>query len=166
MIPLARIVKPHALAGEVSVHVFTDFPERMAGTEVTLDGPGEARAIRVETVRGLTGSRAILKLEGVTDRDGAEKLRDSTLSVSRERIPDLPEGEFYDFQIVGLRVVTSDGRDLGRITEILRTGANDVYLTDRVLVPAVDRFVRGIDLERGEMVVEGLDELLGKDDQP
>ena len=163
--PLARIAKPHGLTGEVSVQVFTDFPERMAGSEVFVDGPGGDRLIRVETVRGLTGSRAILKLEGVADRDQAEKLRDSVLNVSRDRIPELPEGQYYDFQIVGLRVVTADGRDLGRITEVLRTGANDVYLTDQVLVPAVDRFIRSIDLERGAMVVEGLDELLGKDDK-
>lgn len=157
---VARIAKPHGLAGEVSVELFTDFPERLEGGELFLSGEGDRRRVRVETVRGLTGSRAILRLAGIEGLDQARKLRGYVLSVAREQIPPLPEGQYYDFQIVGLRVVTTDGRELGEVTEVLRTGANDVYLTDRVPVPAVGRFIKGIDLQRGEILVEGLDELL------
>ncbi|HUS80700.1 MAG TPA: ribosome maturation factor RimM, partial [Armatimonadota bacterium] len=99
--------------------------------------------------------------EGVDDRDQAERLRGGELAVDRGSVPPLPEGEYYDFQIVGLRVVTTDGRDLGEVLEVLRVGGgSDLYVTDEISVPAVDRFVREISLERGEIVVEGLDELM------
>jgi len=158
------VVKPHGLEGELRLELFTDFPDRLQGREVMLSGPGGARTVRVLGLRGLTGSRAIARLEGIGGLEEARALQGSLLSVCREQIPDLPEGEYYEFQIVGLRVVTTDGRDLGRVTEVLRTGANDVYLTERLPVPAVDRFIRSIDLERGEIVVEGVDELLGEDE--
>ena len=82
------------------------------------------------------------------------------LQVAREELPPPPDGAFYEFQIVGLRVVTAAGADLGRVQHILRTGANDVYETERALIPAIASVVRAIDLERGEMVVEDLDGLL------
>ena len=72
----------------------------------------------------------------------------------------LEKGQYYLFQIQGLEVRTADGEHLGRVVDILVTGANDVYLTDRVPIPAVDRFIRSIDLAAGRMVVEGIDELL------
>ncbi|MCD6361440.1 MAG: 16S rRNA processing protein RimM [Armatimonadetes bacterium] len=159
-IPVARILKAHGLRGEVSVELYTDFPERMTGRGVQLELAGDRRRAVVLQIRGVSGSRAILELEGVTDRESARHLQGALLTVRRDQVPPLPEGEYYDFQIVGLRVFTTDGRDLGVVTEILRTGANDVYLTDRVPIPAVDRFIRSIDLAAGRMVVEGIDELL------
>ena len=156
-IAIAAIVKPHGLDGAVTVEVFTDSPEQMTSLDgIVLDG----RAVKVRSVRGITGSRALLNLAGVNSREEAEKLRGKVLRVAQENVAPLPEGAFYDFQIVGLTVVTEDGRALGRITEILRTGANDVYLTDQIAVPAVDRFIREVSLERGEMVVQDLDELM------
>ncbi len=156
-VALAAIIKPHGLDGEVTVELFTDSPEEMS----SLDGISLAgRAVRVMSVRGVTGSRGLLKLEGVNSREEAGKLRGKMLRVARESVASLPEGEFYDFQIIGLAVVTEDRQNLGRITEILRTGANDVYLTDQIAVPAVDRFIREVSLERGEMVVRDLDELM------
>ncbi len=157
---MARIAKAHALGGEVTVDLYTDFPERLPGRELLLSGCGQLRQVRVEALRGLSGQRAIIKLAGVDAREQAEELRGCLLSVRREDIPDLPAGEYYDFQIVGLRVVTSDGRDLGEVVEVLHTGANEVYLTEQVAVPAVAQFVKHIDLDQGQIVVEGLDELL------
>ncbi|MGC9318556.1 MAG: ribosome maturation factor RimM [Armatimonadota bacterium] len=155
------MVKPHGLDGEVWVDLNTDFPERLPEwSELQLVGSGGIRAARVEYIRGITGGRCIVKLEGVEDRDQAEALRAATLRVQRDAVPPPPDGEFYDFQILGLRVVTADGRDLGRVRDILRTGANDVYETDRALIPAVDTFIKAIDLERGEMVVQEVDDLL------
>lgn len=156
-VALAVIVKPHGLDGEVKVELFTDSPEQMSQLDgLLLDG----RAVHVQSVRGITGSRALLKLDGIDSREQADKLRGKMLGIAQKNVAPLPEGAFYDFQIIGLTVVTGDGQDLGRITEILRTGANDVYLTDQIAVPAVDRFIRNISLERGEMVVQDLDELM------
>ena len=156
-VAIAAIVKSHGLRGEVTVELFTDSPEQISDLDGLLLG---GRTVQVLSVRGIAGSRAILKLDGVDSREQAEKLRGEMLRVPRKSVAPLPEGAFYDFQIIGLAVVTEDGQDLGRISEILRTGANDVYLTDQIAVPAVDRFIREISLERGEMVVRDLDELM------
>ncbi len=161
LVTLAVIAKPHGLSGEVTVELFTDFPERIAENDgLQLTTRAGSRPVRVLSVRGLFGSRGILKLEGIDDRDQAGLLRGGLIAVKRDAIPPLAEGEFYDFQIVGMRVLTEDGRDLGKVSEILRTGANDIYMTDRVPIPAVDRFISEISVERGEIIVRDIDELL------
>lgn len=158
---LATVVKPHGLGGEVWVDLHTDFPERlMQWTELALVTRGGARTVRIEDLRGLTGGRAIVKLSGIGDRDAAEAIREARLEVEEAELPPPPEGEFYEFQIIGLRVVTTGGRDLGCVEQILRTGANDVYETDRALIPAIADVVHQIDLERGEIVVADIDGLL------
>lgn len=161
-VELAWIVKPHGLDGEVRADLNTDFPERLPQwPALELAQEGDVREVRVDSVRGITGGRAIVKVAGVEDRDAAEQLRGATLRVRRDDIPPPPDGEFYDFQIMGLRVVTTDGRDLGRVRDIIRTGANDVFETDEAMIPAVDTFVREISLERGEIVVNEVEGLLG-----
>lgn len=158
---LAWVVKPHGLYGGVWVDLNTDFPERLPEwPHLELVDRGGAREVRVEYVHGITGGRCIVKFENVEDRDQAEALRGATLRGPRDEVPPLPEGEYYDFQIIGLRVVTTEGRDLGRVREILRTGANDIFETDEALIPAVDEFICEIDLERGEIVVEEVPGLL------
>ncbi len=161
VVDLGIVVKPHGLKGEVWLDLGTDAPERLPELRgLSLRGPGGARPASVQYVRGLTGGRAIVKLAGINDRDAAESIRDHVLQVARATLPPPPDGAFYEFQLVGLRVVTVAGADLGRVQQILRTGANDVYETERALVPAIASVVREIDLERGEMVVEDIDGLL------
>jgi 16S rRNA processing protein RimM len=70
----------------------------------------------------------------------------------------LPEGEYYHHQLIGLKVVSEQGKVLGKVTEILATGANDVYVVraeigPEILIPAADEFVRAVDLEHGELQV-------------
>lgn len=155
------MVKPHGLRGEVWLELSTDFPERlMRQASVELAGPHSARPVRIQGVRSIAGQRAIVKLLGVDDRSAAEAIRGHVLRVERTAVPPPPDGAYYGFQIVGLRVVSTTGRDLGRVREILRTGANDVYETDRALIPAIADVVREIDLERGEILVEDVEGLL------
>lgn len=159
--PVARILKPHGLDGKVVVELCTDAPERLteAGS-VTLSAPGQVGELKVESVRRTTGERALMKFRGVDDRDEAERLRGRLVQVDRHSIPAPPEGAYYDFQIVGLRVVTTAGKQLGQVVEIVRTGANDIYATEDALIPALDNVIVEIDLERGEMVIEEIEGLL------
>jgi 16S rRNA processing protein RimM len=71
----------------------------------------------------------------------------------------LPAGQYLVHDLIGLPVVTVAGRDLGRIIDVQRTGANDVYVTERALIPATKAAVREIDLEGGRVVVEDLEGL-------
>jgi len=162
-IAVAQIIKPHGLQGEVAVELHTDFPEHMVsvGSVVVSDARHDrTRRLRVQSVRPTVGTRALVKFEGVDDVDQARELRGGTVLLHKEDVPPPPEGAYYDFQIVGLQVITTGGKDLGRVVEIIRTGANDVFATERVLIPAVDHVVKSIDLERGEMLIEELEGLL------
>ncbi len=162
---LAAVVKPHGLRGEVWVDLNTDFPERLPEwPALEIVGNGEPGRAKVEYVKGIVGGRCIVKLKGVDDRDQAEAIRNQILRIARSEIPPPPEGAYYDFQIVGLRVVTTDGRDLGRIVQIMRTGANDIYETETgILIPAVEDVVREIDLDEGRVIIEAVEGLLDED---
>lgn len=162
-VPVAEIVKAHGLRGEVAVELHTDSPEHMIAVDSVVVSDSrhkQTRRLRVESVRPTVGTRALVKFEGVDDVDQARELRGCTVLLHKDDVPPPPEGAYYDFQIVGLRVVTTDDRELGRVVEVIRTGANDVYVTEEALIPAVDHVVKSIDLERGEMLIEEVEGLL------
>lgn len=100
----------------------------------------------------------VLKLAGIETRSQAEALRGAPLAVRREQAVALPPETYFWYQIIGLEVVDLDGRQLGRVAEVLRTGSNDVYVVrsgDReLLLPAIRDVVRAIDLDQGRMTVE------------
>ncbi len=106
----------------------------------------------------------ILKLGGIEDRDAAAKLRRSSVWMPSEKMQKLPEGEYYWREIIGLQVVTEEGRILGRIESVFPTGSNDVYVCrgaeKEILLPAIGEVVRKIDTDRGVMVVRLLKGLM------
>jgi 16S rRNA processing protein RimM len=111
---------------------------------------------RLSTHRGRP--EVILKLGEVTDRDAAEGLRGLLVQVPESEAWKLPRGRFYWHQILGLRVVTTAGDEIGTVAEILETGANDVYVVrgdgGERLIPAITQVVKWINPARGEMLVE------------
>lgn len=167
-VTVGRVTAPQGIRGEVRVWPETDFPERFAERrDLYLEGP-EPRWLRVEGVRFHKGF-VLVKFAGCDDRDAAGALRGYRVQVPREALPPLPPGEFYHFQIVGLEVVTTDGRVLGRLVEILSTGANDVFVVrseaagaeaGEWLIPATREAVAEIDPAGGRLVVVPLPGLL------
>jgi 16S rRNA processing protein RimM len=140
--------------GELKVDPLTDFPERFRrGATVWLEG----RAYKIRLSRQLPPS-LLLQLEGIDTREAAAALGGRLLEVPEEQLAELEAGEYYRFEIVGLDVVDSDGAQLGRVEEVLETGANDVYVVRNdegdLLLPAIDTVVKEIDVEGGRMVVE------------
>jgi len=100
----------------------------------------------------------LTKFVGVDDRDAAEGLRNCELVIDPQSAPQLPEGEYYHFQLEGLEVI-ENGINLGRIKEILSYSANDIYVVSRedgadILIPALKDIVKNIDLAGGTMTVE------------
>ncbi len=158
MIAIGRITKPHGIRGWLKVIPLTDFPERFQDLEeVYLDLPEGPKISTVEAVNMQQGY-LLLKLEEIDDRNGAEELRDRLLKVTEEELVELPEGHYYLHQLLGLKVFTLQGEDLGRLEEIIRTGSNDVYrlLDERgreLLIPATREVVKAIDLEEREIRV-------------
>jgi 16S rRNA processing protein RimM len=148
--------------GELKCRVITDFPsERFKPGTRLLIGPDEAR-LRSARVRG---NIVYLRFHGIDDRNAAEALRGQDVLVARKDAVRLPEGQFFWDQVIGLRVEDTTGRLLGAVTDILETGANDVYVVKapgqrEILVPAIKDVVQLIDPEAGRMVIDPLPGLL------
>ncbi len=152
---VGRVLAPWGRRGEVRVEILTDFPERFSQLEEVLVGD-ERVPYRLEAAR-LQRGYAILKLFGVDATEEAEALRGALLYIPVSEAMPLEAGQYYQYQILGLDVWTVAGRHLGRVSEILETGANDVYVVRQdgreVLIPAVADVVQEVDLERQRLVV-------------
>jgi 16S rRNA processing protein RimM len=153
------VLAPHGIRGELKCAVLTDYPRRFASTERVFLGP-QHQPFTVQRGR-LQGRFALLKLEGLDSRDAADRWRNAIVQVPEtERVP-LPRGHYFWEQIIGLEVRDEDGARLGRVRDILQTGANDVYVVDtdggELLVPAIKDVVRRIDPAKGELVVRLLE---------
>ncbi len=105
----------------------------------------------------------ILKLSGLETAAEVRAYQGQEITVPTASAPSLPPGEFYHYQLLNLRVVTEEGEELGRVAEIIETGSNDVYLvrgdSGEVLLPALSRVIRAVDLEAGTMTVRLMDGL-------
>ena len=154
LIVVGRVVAPWGVKGEVKVEVMTDFPDRFSpGEEVHIDGC----PMRIENSRWHKG-RVTLKLDTVDSVEAAEKLRGRWLEIPSSKLRPLPQDQYYQFQLIGLEVWTTEGQHLGRIADILPTGSNDVYLVQgelgELLIPAIEDVVKSVELEKGRIVVE------------
>ena len=156
-VEIAFVLAPSGEDGSIVVDVLSEDPSRMAEVEEVYVKPrrGEGWLARVEQVSGPSRKGTVtVKLEGVYTRQAAERLRGAVLCIRAEESPPLPEGEYYLHQIIGLKVVTTDGRVLGEVEEVIRTGANDVYVAGEYMIPAISQVVREIDLAGKRIVVE------------
>ncbi|MFE9678745.1 ribosome maturation factor RimM [Streptomyces sp. NPDC006259] len=157
---VARIGRAHGIKGEVTVEVRTDEPElRLAPGAVLATDPAAKGPLTIETGRVHSG-RLLLRFQGVTDRTGAEALRNILLiaEVDPEELPE-EEDEYYDHQLMDLDVVTKDGAEVGRITEISHLPSQDLFIVERadgseVMIPFVEAIVVEIDLEEQRMVID------------
>lgn len=158
-VSLGRIVAPHGLRGEVRVALESDFPARLPGRAVIVADVSDDKApgwpTQVEAARPGRGGLWLLRLRGVESREAAEAIRGKALWVEAESLLPLPEGRWYVHEIVGLRAFDEDGRELGRVAEVIQTPANDVYVVrgpqGEVLVPAVRSVVLRVEPAAGRM---------------
>lgn len=159
--PLGRVAKTHGLNGEVSVIMTVDLPvERLPGIEVWFVPPPAAfRTARITSVRpGPKGP--LFAFDAVRDLTAASALRGVTVLA---KIADLPEVEEEE-DPVGLEVVDGERGSIGHVTEVIVTGANDVWVVDgplgEVLIPVIDDVIRDVDLEAGVVRVSLLPGLI------
>jgi 16S rRNA processing protein RimM len=161
---VGRVARVHGLRGEVAVELRTDEPERRFAVGVRMlaespppGRPGDAARTATLTVAGTRWhqQRLLVTFEEVTDPAAAETLRGVLLvaDVDPDERPDDAE-EFYDHQIVGLRVGTTDGDDVGDVAAVVHTGAQDLLVVRRddggeALVPFVAALVPRVDLDAG-----------------
>lgn len=168
---LGEILRPHGIGGELRMRILTDYPERLPALKtVYLGRDPESPDVQPYLLRGVRFHQhyALLRLNGITDRDQADRLRECLVMVAIEDAVPLETGEVYLFQLIGLTVQTEDGRSLGKIIEVLETGANDVYIVSspqhgEVLIPATGDTILKTDIENGCVVVKLPEGLLPED---
>jgi 16S rRNA processing protein RimM len=162
-IVIGQITKPHGIRGELRVKPHTDEPQRFTWLEQVYVGKTNPQPMAVEKAR-VHQRMVLLKLTAVTDRTQADALRGAWLQVPVEEAIPLAEGEYYLFQLEGLTVVTVDGESLGRLTSVIETGANHVFVVQGdkgdLLLPDIADVVEDIDFENGRMTVKLLPGLI------
>ena len=140
--------------------VMSDVPNRFDEGQVLFV---QARQLTIVSSQPFRAGQVILSFAGVNSPGEAQGLVGQYLTIPPSESPQLPDGEYFHFQLLGLRVETTEGELLGKITEILETGSNDVYVvkgeTGEVLVPALTGVITDVRVDEGVMLVslpEGL----------
>ena len=159
-----RVTKPHGVQGEVRVELMTDLPERFKWLKTVYVGERNPRPVAVESVR-FHQEFVLLKLAGYPTRTEAEALRNELLQVPEEEAIPLEEGEYFLHQLLGLEVQTEDGQSLGRLTDVLETGANNVFVVSGAdgehLIPDIPDVVQAVDVAGGRIIIRPLPGLFG-----
>jgi 16S rRNA processing protein RimM len=148
---IGRLRSAHGIRGEITLEPWTDFPERIKKGSHLFLGDGHQEVI-VTAVRG-KNKLLILSLQGYDVRESVNVLRNNVVYTQTSNLPALPKGQYYHHQLVGLRAVDVNGSDIGTISEILKTSANDVLVIDdhgrELLVPMIKEVVLSVDLPAG-----------------
>lgn len=159
-ITIGTILAPWGKEGKLKVAVATDFPQRFAPQSKLYANRQPATIGSIEWHKG----KAIIKLDGVSSLEDAKKLTGLPLEVHHSQLQQLPEGQYYHFQLTGLEVWTTQGELLGNITNILTAPSNDNYVVSGVngdiLIPAIEDVIKSIDLDEGRVVIEPMEGLL------
>lgn len=159
------ISSTHGLKGEVKVFPTTDDPKRFRKLKkVILDTGKEQIPLNVTGVKFFK-NQVILKFREFDDINEIEKYKNCDLLVTREQAVPLEENENFIVDLIGLQVVTDENKVLGTLTDVLQTGANDVYVVEtedkkEILLPAIPSCILDVDLEEEVMTVHVLEGLL------
>ena len=149
-VAVGKLRRPHGVHGEIIMDVYTDFPERLRAGMLLY--AGDAHQELSLTNRRWHQDSLLLTFEGYTTPESVGVLRNQELYIPTADLPSLPDGDYYHHQVIGLDVVNETGRLLGKVTEILETGANDVLVVRseagrEILLPMIEAVVREISLQ-------------------
>ena len=161
MIYVLQIVNTHGIRGEVKALHYTDGESFFKKVKTVYKK--DNTPVKILSWRFQKGS-VLLKLEGVDDVDTAEKMKFTQLYVKEEDLPKLPDGEYYFFELIGLKAILPDGIELGEVTNVIENNAaNLLEITkndgEKVLVPNIPVFVSKVCVKDGEIhltPIEGL----------
>ena len=165
---VGKIVNTHGILGEVRVISSTDFPEERyaIGSELGLFMPGESKP-KYLTIASHRKHKNfdLLTFDNHPYVQDVEKYRDGILKVSEDKLGELEDGVFYYHEIMGCTVVALDGQEIGKVTDILETGANDVWTVTPEkgklqYIPYIDDVVKEIDIDNKKIVIDPIEGLL------
>jgi 16S rRNA processing protein RimM len=159
---ITRIAKARGIGGEVACDIETDFPERfqaLEGQPVTLVMPNGLRLVLNLEHHWFHQKRVILKFSGIDTMTEAERLAGGRLVIPQAAALDLEADEFYEYDLIGLEVVTVAGQRVGRVVRLMRTGGTDLLSIDGetkrdILIPFVEDICKEVDLINRRITVD------------
>lgn len=159
--------RPHGVRGEIIMDLHTDFPDRIKPGRNVLIGE-KHQPLTLDTVRQ-HNQGLLVSLHGVDTPEDAGRYRNQWVYVKASEVPPLPEGKHYQYELIDLDVVDDNGNPLGKLVEILETGANDVYIVrnesgKEILLPAIPSVILNVDMDQRTMKVHLLDGLIENKD--
>lgn len=155
--------RPHGVGGEMIMDLHTDFPERIkAGRKIYVGG--NYGSCTLENVRPYKDG-VLVTLRGYETPEAVGRFRNQWVYVKSKDVPPLPKGQFYKYQLLDLEIIEENGSRLGILSEILETGANDVYVVKNddgkeILLPAIPSVILKVELEAHRIIVRLLDGLI------
>ena len=157
---IGKITSAVGLKGEVRVYNYSDSVEIYENTPRIFVGDQLMEVLRVRTQKNMV----VLQLDRIRDRDAAERARGREIFVTEADLPELPEGEYYVRDLIGMQVFTDEGELLGEVSDVIQNTAQDIFEVKRdsgkkVLIPKVDAYVKEIDAQQRRIHVhlqEGL----------
>lgn len=155
--------RPHGLQGEINMDLHTDFPERMKSGRKLFVGE-QHQPVTLASVRPHQ-SGLLVKLEGIETPEDAGLFRNQWVYIQAKDASPLPEGQLYQHELIGFKVMDENDNMLGELTEILETGANDVYIVKdeagkEILLPAIPSVILELDAAHRLMRVHLLEGLV------
>jgi 16S rRNA processing protein RimM len=160
LVVIGEVAKAFGVKGEVKVRPFTESLELFRSADVLFLDRSPVRVLSCRVHKGAP----LLRLDGVATVDEAQALQGLQVRTEADRLPELEADEFYWTQLIGLTVRDVRGRDLGRVTSMIRTGANDVLEIHgdlgEILLPMIDEVIRSVDLDHNCMIVDPLEGLV------
>ncbi|MBA6296825.1 ribosome maturation factor RimM [Colwellia sp. MB02u-9] len=164
-VTLGKVGAVYGIKGWLKIHSFTDDQEAILDYfPWSLKLGDKIQSVDITDWRKHNNG-LVVKVAGIDDRDVAQKLVGSEIFVSEEALSDLPEGEFYWRDLIGMAVVTDKGYDLGRVSDIMETGANDVLVVkanlkdgygkkERLIPYLMDQVILSISAEDKQICVD------------
>ena len=164
-VAVGKVTGLHGVKGEVKLFLYGELDIAPGRSFLTTSGA----TATVKAVRS-HGELLLVLFDGACDRDSAACFKGVELFVERGELPELPEGEHYHIDLIGLKVESVSGEDLGKVVGIMETGANDVYEVSgpsgELLLPAIPDVIVDIDIKAGRMTVDPLDGMLPEKEEP
>ena len=166
LVAVGKVLRAHGVRGAVKLLPYGEtLGEMKAGEGLVSCEGGAHRQLTIKNLRPRAvgpasgaGIETIARFEEIESREQAEALTGKDLFIHKDRLPELPAGEYYHFQLIGLSVETKEGKPLGTMSAVLETGSNDVYVVENegkeLLIPAIEDVVTEVDLSNGKIIVD------------
>ncbi len=160
---IGTIVKPQGIKGEVKVKPVSPEPDRFYDLEEIFIEFADMQPFPIERVRIGKGF-VFLKLANINSRNDAESLRGKDILISKDKLINLADDEYFVHDLIGCQVVSDNGLVIGEVEDIMQNSSNDIYLVrdhhgNEHLVPAINDVIRKVDIEKKQIIIHVLDGL-------